>query len=108
LPCRYLERCQIIGGLASPILLTCYQEYIDTCTSFKHEDCAYTGQVVFSTTSVADANDCQLLLITTGSAYGGKYFVYDSYQHLCTFYDDKTFSCSAFSGPDEPDLDDCQ
>jgi hypothetical protein len=105
---RYLDSCQIIGGLASPILDACHEEFIDSCTSFKHEDCTYTGRVVLSKTSVANAHACQLLLTTVGSSLGGKYFVYDSNQHRCTFYDDKTFTCSAFSGPDDPDLDDCQ
>ena len=105
---RYLDSCQVVGGLATPILDACNEEIQDTCTSFKREECDYTGKLVFTRTSVANAHTCQSLLTTIGYVYGGVYFVYDSVLHTCYFYDSTAATCSAFSGPDQPDLDDCQ
>ena len=104
---RYLDSCQVIGGLATPVLDACHEEIQDSCTSFKREDCVYSGTAVYNRTSVNNAHSCQSLLSTIGYVYGGVYFVYDSLHHTCTFYDSVGASCSAFSGPDLPDLDSC-
>ena len=104
---RYLDSCQLIGGLATPVLDACHEEIQDSCTSFKREDCIYSGIVVYNRTSVNNAHSCQSLLTTIGNVYGGVYFVYDNIHHTCTFYNSKEASCSAFSGPDVPDIESC-
>jgi hypothetical protein len=104
---RYLDSCDVIGGLAAPKLDVCHEEILDSCTSFKREDCTYRGNVVFNRTSVVNAHACQSLLATLGSAYGAEYFVYDSLHHECALYDSKEADCVAFSGPDLPALEEC-
>jgi hypothetical protein len=104
---RYLDSCEVIGGLAAPVLDICHVEIEDSCTSFKREDCTYNGNVVFNRTSVANAHACQQLLGTIGYLYGGAYFAYDRIHHTCVFYDSKEAACVAFSGPRTPDMSDC-
>jgi hypothetical protein len=99
---------QVIGGLATPKLDVCHEEIEDSCSSFKREECSYdNGNVVFNRTSVANSHACQNLLSTIGYVYGGQYFVYDSLHHTCVFYDALPADCSAYSGPDLPDIQDC-
>jgi hypothetical protein len=80
---RYLDSCEVIGGLSAPILDDCHVEIEDSCTSFKREECTYSGNVVFNRTSVSNAHACQQLLATVGYLYVGVYFVYDRIHHTC-------------------------
>ena len=105
---RYLASCQVVGGLATPPLAACHEEEeSNSCASFKWEECAYSGNVVFNRTAVPDAYVCQSLLSTIGYIYDGVYFVYDSLDESCLFYDSKVAYCAALSGPVLPDMQDC-
>jgi hypothetical protein len=99
---------QVIGGLATPLLDVCHEEVDDSCSSFKREDCNYdVGNVVFNRSSVANSHACQSLLSSIGYIYGGVYFVYDGLDHTCRFYDALPGDCDGYSGPDLPDIQDC-
>ena len=104
---RYLDSCEVIGGLAEPTLAECHAAVEDSCDSFKREECSFSGNVVFNRSSVADAAACQQLLGTVGSGEGAVYFVYNSLRQECVMYDSKEGECDAFSGPALPDMADC-
>jgi hypothetical protein len=103
-----LDSCDVIGGLASPPIASCHQEFLDSCSSFKREECVYTGRVMLDKSPVVNKEECQQLLVTLGSIYGAVYFSYDSRVRRCILYDSKAATCDSFSGPDKPNLEDCQ
>jgi len=104
---RYLESCAQIGGLAKPSIDECSAGIENTCDTFVQEDCTFAGNDVFHETSVTDSHSCQKLLETIGFAYNAVYFIYDSSEHKCTFFDSDEFECNSLSGPELPDLDEC-
>lgn len=105
---RYLDSCDLIGGLAEPSLDTCEQEFEDSCDSFVNENCEYEGELVLEKADITDAHACQQLLNTIGFVYAADYFVYDSVTRFCSFYSGTLMTCYGVNGPDYPDLDTCQ
>ena len=102
-----MDSCAQIGGIAEPNIDDCAAGIDSTCDTFIQQDCTFEGKDVFHETSVTDAHSCQRLLNTIGFAYSAKYFIYDSAEHKCTFYDSDDFDCASLSGPELPDLEEC-
>merc|ERR1711892_118377 len=105
----YLSTCAVLAGPAEPSLAECDSETpSDSCNLFVSEDCAYPGEVVYTSKDVVSPADCQVLLFQIGFLYEGDMFIHDSSEeNLCEFR--KTFQreCSGINGPVSPPLMNC-
>ena len=106
---RFLSSCQVIGGPVRPSIDECWDtvDTVPSCDSFVRETCVTKGEVVLNKTSITDAHACQQLLQTIGFIYQAEYFVFDSVNQICTFYDSTELECDSLSGPATPALQSC-
>ena len=105
----YLSTCALIAGPAEPSLADCDSETpTDSCNLFVAEDCEYPGEVVYTSTDVVSAADCQILLSQIGALFGGDLFLHDTLQqNLCEFRSSPDRNCSRINGPAAPPFMDC-
>merc|ERR1711892_1145061 len=105
----YLSTCAVLAGPAEPSLAECDSETpSDSCNLFVSEDCAYPGEVVYTSKDVVSPADCQILLSQIGSLFGGDMFIHDtSEENLCEFRSGFQRECSGINGPVSPPYMDC-
>ena len=120
--------CTSVSGTAESEISNCTPEAgSHTCDDFVDIECSYPGEVLVTQPNFLYPVECQNVLVTLGkrdiscaaslailaniylplgNAIGAEYFHFDGETLTCSLLAPGNPSCSTFSGPDEPDMDD--